>query len=76
MAKVPAAAKEARKQVKRIVVTGRSAALFVLLYAFMAILVVDAAELFVGKHIVRFGNGNEFIVSALVAPEINVNNCD
>jgi hypothetical protein len=67
MPKVTAAAKKARKQVKWVMMTGWSATLLVLLYAFVAVLVVDAAKLFVGEHIVGFSHGNEFVVRALVA---------
>lgn len=65
--KVSAAAEEAAEEVEGVVVLSRRAALLVLFYTFMAILVIYTARFFVDKNLVGFGDGNELLVCAFIA---------
>jgi hypothetical protein len=67
VSKVAGATEEAREQVKGIMLLARTTTLFMLLNAFMAILVVDLARVFVDEDFVRFGYLNEFLVRLFVA---------
>jgi hypothetical protein len=66
---VPTAAEEAREEVEGVVVVGAApaAATLVLLDAFVAVLVVDAACFFGGEDFVGFGYGDEFVVRGVIA---------
>jgi hypothetical protein len=63
---VPAAAEEAGEQVEGVVLLAPTATLFVLLQAFVPVLIVDASGLFVREGVVGFGNGDELVVGGLV----------
>ena len=64
---VPAAAEEAGEEVERVVPAATAAALLVLLEAFVAVLVVDAAGFGGGEGVVGFGYLHEFLGGGLVA---------
>ena len=64
---VAASAEEAAEEVEGVVVLAGGATLLVLLYAFVAILVVDAAGFFVDEDLVGLGDGDEFLVGGVVA---------
>lgn len=67
MSKMSGTTEEAREEVKGIVVLARTTTLFVLLNAFMAVLVIDFACFFLNEDFVGFGNLNEFLVCFFVA---------
>lgn len=67
VAEVSAAAEEAGEEVERVVAAAIAAALLVLLEAFVAVLVVDAAGFGGGEGIVGFGYLNEFLGGGFVA---------
>lgn len=66
MPEVAAAAEEAGEEVEGVVPAGAPTALLVVLEALVAVLVVDAAGLFVGEGVVGFRYCDEFVVGALV----------
>ena len=67
MPEVSAPAEEAREEVEGVVVP-LPAALFVLLEAFVAVLVVDAAGFGVREGFIGFGDLDKFLVRRFVAP--------
>jgi hypothetical protein len=67
VAKVAGAAEEAGEEIKGVVVLPRAAALFVLVYAFVAVLVVDAASFCIGEDVVGFGDTDKSVVGGVVA---------
>ena len=70
MAKVSASAKETREKIEWVMATRWAAPLLVLLDTLMAVLIVDATELFVGEHIVSFSDGDEFVMGSLVTSNL------
>jgi hypothetical protein len=71
VSKVPttATAKEARKQIERVMAPAALATLFALLEPFMPVLVVDLAGLGVGKGFVGFGHLNELLLCFVVSTD-------
>lgn len=67
MSKMSGTTEEAREEVKGIVMLARTTALFVLLNALMAVLVIDLACFFLDEDFVGFCNLNEFLVCFFVA---------
>lgn len=68
MPEVAAAAEEAGEEIERVVArAGATAALLVLLQAFVAVLVVDAAGFGRGEGVVGFGYLDEFLGGGFVA---------
>ena len=67
VSKVSRAAEEAREEVKGIVLLPRAATLLVLLNAFMTVLIINLARLFLNEDLVCFSNLNEFLVRRVVA---------
>lgn len=64
---VAAATKKPTEEVERVVVLARRATLLVLLYALVAILIVNTTGFLVDEDFVGFGHGDKLLVSAIIA---------
>jgi hypothetical protein len=64
---MPAAAEEAREEIEGVVMARGAVAGLLLLDAFVAVLVVDAAGFAIGEDVVGFGDGDESVVCLFIA---------